>query len=220
MWNKIKTDLQKTFEFKDFDESISFVDKLAKLAEEANHHPDILIEYNKVTITLTTHDKGSKVTDKDKDLAKKIDKITSKRNTKPMGKYEYLKIYGDGGSRGNPGPAASGYVVYDANDQEVYKGGRYLGITTNNQAEYDSLYLALTKCHDLGAKKIDVFMDSQLVVRQMKGEYKVKNPDIKIVFDKIRTQLMPKFDEISFTHVPRELNKVADSEVNKVLDAL
>jgi ribonuclease HI/pterin-4a-carbinolamine dehydratase len=213
-------EITKSYKFKDFSESMEFVNKVAGVAEEASHHPDILIEYNKVTITLTTHDKGSKVTDKDKALAKKIDKITSKPTDKAKPKHEYLKVYGDGGSRGNPGPAASGFVVYDSNDKEVYKGGRYLGITTNNQAEYDSLYLALSKCRELGAKKVDVFMDSQLVVRQMKREYKVKNLDIKIVFDKIQSELTPKFDEISYTHVPRELNKVADSEVNKVLDSL
>lgn len=126
-------------------------------------------------------------------------------------------IYADGGSRGNPGPSASGYVIYgDHQDMLAYRGV-YLGITTNNQAEYTALKLALEEAKTLGAHNVNVYMDSLLVINQMRGLYKVKNRDLWPIHDVV-AQLVHQFKKVSFTQVPRETNKLADAAVNRVLD--
>ncbi len=127
------------------------------------------------------------------------------------------KIYADGGSRGNPGPSASGFVIYDNKDNILVDEGVYLGITTNNQAEYRALLLALQEAQRMNANRVNVFMDSLLVVNQMKGIFKVKNRDLWPIHDAIK-QIIVSFDSITFTHVPRELNKMADAAVNRTLD--
>lgn len=129
-----------------------------------------------------------------------------------------VKLYTDGGSRGNPGPSASGYVIYDQAGKIMVKDGLYLGITTNNQAEYNALRLGLEKALELNAQKVLVYMDSLLVVNQMKGVYKVKNRELIPVFQAIKT-IEARFLQVTYNHVPRELNKQADSMVNEVLDA-
>jgi ribonuclease HI len=128
------------------------------------------------------------------------------------------KLYADGGSRGNPGPSASGFAILDMSENIVVKKGVYLGITTNNQAEYLALKLGLEEARARHVRKLHVYMDSMLVVNQMKGVFKVKNRDLWPIHEAIQT-LLPQFEYISFSHVPRELNKVADAEVNNALDA-
>jgi ribonuclease HI len=128
-----------------------------------------------------------------------------------------LKLYADGGSRGNPGPSASGYVLMDMNNTIIVKAGMYLGITTNNQAEYQALKLALEEAQRLGARDVHVYMDSLLVVNQMLGIFKVKNRDLWPIHDAIE-KMKPEFHHLSFAHVPRELNKLADAAVNEALD--
>jgi ribonuclease HI len=129
-----------------------------------------------------------------------------------------VKVFADGGSRGNPGPSASGYVVLDMADNVVKKSGVYLGITTNNQAEYRALKFGLDEAQKMDAQQVDVYMDSLLVVNQMKGIFKVKNRDLWPIHESIKEQLRL-FKKVTFTHVPRELNKLADAEVNEILDA-
>lgn len=136
-------------------------------------------------------------------------------NTLP--KLIEAKMYADGGSRGNPGPSASGFAIMHMNDQVVVKEGIYLGVTTNNQAEYQALRLGLEEAKRLGVQTIHVYMDSLLVVNQMKGIFKVRNRDLWPIYEAIK-QLASTFKHISFTHVPRELNKIADSAVNEALD--
>lgn len=126
-------------------------------------------------------------------------------------------IYSDGGSRGNPGPSASGFVIFDKSGALLFEGGKYLGITTNNQAEYQAVLLGLEKALQLGAHSVDFRMDSLLIVNQMAGIYKVKNRDLWPIYERIR-ELVKKFDNVKFSHVRREFNKDADSLVNKVLD--
>lgn len=130
--------------------------------------------------------------------------------------YE-AKIFADGGSRGNPGPSASGFVILDMNDQIVTKKGVYLGITTNNQAEYQAVRLALTEARKLQVQILHVYLDSLLVVNQMSGVYKVRNRDLWPIHAAIK-ELLSSFKKVAFTHVPRELNKLADSAVNDALD--
>src|SRR3989344_988243 len=127
-------------------------------------------------------------------------------------------IYSDGGSRGNPGPSAAGYVIIDASQEVVSQGGEYLGVTTNNQAEYHGLRLGLEKAIELGYKNIDFRLDSMLVVNQMKGIYKIKNRELWPTHERIRILLM-EFDKVSFSHVRREFNQLADGMVNRTLDA-
>ncbi len=125
-------------------------------------------------------------------------------------------IYTDGGSRGNPGPSASGYTV----NGKPY--GKYLGVTTNNVAEYTAIKLALEQAKaDLGGKAkeahVEVRMDSQLAQRQLIGKYKMKNAGLRPIFDAINV-LRRDFRSVLFIHVPREENKAADAAVNKALN--
>jgi len=127
------------------------------------------------------------------------------------------KLYADGGSRGNPGPSASGYVLYDMNNSVVVKKGIYLGVTTNNQAEYQALKFGLEEAVRQSVVNLHVYMDSMLVVNQMNGIFQVKNRDLWPIHDAIK-QLAKNFKHITFTHVPRALNKAADAAVNEALD--
>jgi ribonuclease HI len=130
-----------------------------------------------------------------------------------------VKLYGDGGSRGNPGPSAGGFVVLSMEDSVLRESSKYLGITTNNQAEYHSLKGGLELCAKEGVRIVHVHMDSLLVVNQMKGIFKVKNRDLWPIHEAVK-KLVTRFDQVTFTHVPRELNRLADAEVNKALDAV
>ncbi len=130
-----------------------------------------------------------------------------------------LKLYSDGGSRGNPGEAAIGYVIYDEKDEAIYKKARPIGIATNNIAEYTALLEGLQKILDLKGHSVRAYLDSELVVKQIKGEYKVKNMDLKDIFDKIK-KLIAKFEEFEISHVRREHNKEADKILNIALDTM
>ncbi len=128
-----------------------------------------------------------------------------------------IKIFCDGGSRGNPGPSAAGVVITTTEDEILTEHCEYLGIQTNNFAEYSAVLLALRNIdqkHLIG--KITFYLDSQLVVRQLNGEYKVKNANIKGLYEQIVSQIRDL--NVSFHHVYREDNKLADAQVNKCLD--
>lgn len=125
--------------------------------------------------------------------------------------------YTDGGARGNPGPAAYGVVVKDEKGELLYSDGVYIGQTTNNQAEYQGLVAALQVAKRLGATEVHCHLDSELIVKQMKREYKVKDPGLQVQFMKA-WNLMNEFSKVTFTHVRREFNKEADAQVNLALD--
>lgn len=129
------------------------------------------------------------------------------------------KLYADGGSRGNPGPSALGFVVLDSDDNLLHSDNKYLGITTNNQAEYHAALAGMEWCLKHSITELEVYLDSMLVVNQLKGIFKVKNRDLWSLYESAK-QASEKFKTITFTHVPRELNKAADAEVNKALDAV
>lgn len=131
--------------------------------------------------------------------------------------HQKLVIYTDGGSRGNPGPGASAFVIYDEKNKLIEKDGKYLGKTTNNQAEYQAVILALNRAKDVGAKEIKFFLDSELVVKQLNREYKVRDADLAPLFLKI-WNLSLSFKKITYKHIPRERNKEADAMVNEILD--
>lgn len=128
-----------------------------------------------------------------------------------------VKLYADGGSRGNPGPSALGYAVMGMDDKLVVKKGTYLGVTTNNQAEYQALKSGLEEAAAMQAKIVHVYMDSLLVVNQMLGIFKVKNRDLWPIHTAIK-QFATGFQKVTYTHVPRQFNKIADSAVNEALD--
>ncbi|HVO86388.1 MAG TPA: reverse transcriptase-like protein [Candidatus Binatia bacterium] len=130
---------------------------------------------------------------------------------------EEAKLYTDGGSRGNPGDSACAFVICKLDDTVVEKSGCYMGMATNNQAEYYGMIKGLERSRDLGIDKITLFSDSQLVVNQMNGFYKVKNQELAPLHKQL-SDLAGSFEKVSFVHVPRELNKVADKEVNRILD--
>ncbi len=126
-------------------------------------------------------------------------------------------IYSDGGSRGNPGPSAGAFVIMNQNRDVLDEGGEYLGITTNNQAEYHGVRLGLERALKLGYQEVEYRLDSMLVVNQLKGNYTIKNRELWPINERIR-ELLPSFKSVKFIHVPRELNHVADALVNKLLD--
>lgn len=130
---------------------------------------------------------------------------------------EHVLISTDGGSRGNPGPSASAFVILNDKEEVIYEGGKYIGITTNNQAEYQAVKLALEKALELGARSTDFKMDSLLIVNQMSGFYQIKNRDLWPIYANIK-ELMNKFSKVTFSHVGREFNKEADMLVNKILN--
>ena len=126
-------------------------------------------------------------------------------------------IFTDGGARGNPGPAGIGAVLYDSDKKVIAEISKYIGETTNNQAEYQALISALKKAKDLGGQELDIFLDSELVVKQLNREYKVKNKELAPLFLEVYN-LSLNFSKITFTHVYREKNKEADRLVNEALD--
>jgi ribonuclease HI len=230
MWQNTENKLYKKFEFDSFKEAVDFMHKVAALAERQNHHPTIQNTYTIVEIWLSTHSAGDVVTEKDEAMAKLIDHLLPIEAAEEIEQSveamleptlsipKEIKLFGDGGSRGNPGPSASGYVLMDMNDNILFKTGVYLGITTNNQAEYQALKFGLEEALKLGAREVAVHMDSLLVINQMKGIFKVKNRDLWPIHESIK-ETATKFKKVTYTHVPRELNKLADAEVNTTLDA-
>lgn len=136
---------------------------------------------------------------------------------------EKVIVYTDGGARGNPGPAAVGVVIKDSSGRTLKSYGEMIGETTNNEAEYRAVILALQKLKLIfGGKKaiklsVDVYMDSELVARQLKGEYKIEEERLFPLFIKVWNLKMD-FGKVLFNHVPREQNKEADRMVNEALD--
>lgn len=128
-----------------------------------------------------------------------------------------LHIYTDGGARGNPGPAAAGIVLKDEKNKNIAAFGRCLGETTNNQAEYQALILGLERAKELGASEVKCFADSELMIKQLNHQYKVRDKDLAPLFLKI-WNLSTRFKKISYHHIPRERNKEADRLVNEALD--
>ncbi|MBI4122535.1 MAG: ribonuclease HI family protein [Parcubacteria group bacterium] len=128
-----------------------------------------------------------------------------------------LTIHTDGGARGNPGPAGIGVVIADAKGTVKKEISEYIGEATNNQAEYQALIRGLEAAHKLDASEVAVVMDSELVVKQLQREYKVRNAELGALFVKA-WNLLQGFQRYSIKHVLRSKNKGADALVNKALD--
>jgi ribonuclease HI len=123
----------------------------------------------------------------------------------------------DGGSRGNPGPAAAGVVVRAEDGTIVQELGLFIGHATNNVAEYRGLLAGLQAAKELGASEISVLSDSELLVRQMNGQYRVKNEGLRPLFEKAKV-LVAQFGRFQIAHIRREYNKEADRLANRAMD--
>lgn len=130
---------------------------------------------------------------------------------------EKIIIHSDGGARGNPGPAGIGAVLNDEQGEVLAEISRYIGETTNNQAEYQALIAGMEKAKDLLAEELVCYLDSELVVKQLNREYKVKNAELATQFLKVHN-LSLSFKKIKYVHVRREQNKEADLLANAAMD--
>jgi ribonuclease HI len=130
-----------------------------------------------------------------------------------------LTIYTDGAARGNPGPAAIGAVIKDDKSDIVASISRCLGVTTNNQAEYRAIIAALEKAIGLGARQVVLYSDSELVVKQINGQYKVKHAALRPLYMEV-VRLAGALESFKIAHIPREKNAAADALANKALDGL
>lgn len=128
-----------------------------------------------------------------------------------------LNIYIDGAARGNPGPAGAGIVVTDSSGNAIKNISRYVGNTTNNVAEYTALIFGMEEVHNLGAKELTINTDSELLAKQLGGEYKVKNSALRDLYTKIM-QMLKSFDEVRINQIKRQENKGADKLANKAID--
>ncbi|MCC5910473.1 MAG: ribonuclease HI family protein [Clostridiaceae bacterium] len=126
-------------------------------------------------------------------------------------------IYTDGGSRGNPGEAGIGVVIKDAEGNIIKEVSQYIGNQTNNVSEYKALSRGLEVALDMGATSVKCYLDSELVTKQIKGEYKVKNERMIPMYNMVMP-LIKKFDSFAIEHVRREMNKEADALANKAMD--
>ena len=127
-------------------------------------------------------------------------------------------IFCDGGARGNPGPAAIGVVIKDAHHQVIKTIGQTIGAATNNQAEYRAVLAALNWLKNQPPAETTIFLDSQLLVEQLNGNYKVKNSELKNLHSQARALIMELGGKIGFQYIPRERNRPADQLVNEALD--
>ena len=168
-WKSEKEGLYRKFNFDTFGQASAFVEHVFKLAQEQNHHPKILNDYTQVEIWFSTHSAHGDITDIDHAMAERINNFVDlvdpdeKKTTNvqmDVDRKQPIKLYTDGGSRGNPGPSAGAYFMTELEGKEIEKEGYYLGITTNNQAEYQALRHGLERAHEIGFARVHVYMDS------------------------------------------------------------
>lgn len=129
-----------------------------------------------------------------------------------------MKIYCDGGSRGNPGPAASAFVAYDNDGNVLCKSAKYLGVATNNVAEYTALVMALLWLDEYATEETEIILDSELVKKQMTGEYKIKSDTLRALAMRAKDLENGMKIKVSYTHTLRDGNSEADALVNEKLD--
>ena len=132
-----------------------------------------------------------------------------------------LTIYTDGASRGNPGKASYGFVVFNDKKEKIHEEGKYLGIKTNNFAEYTAVIKALEYVEKSFSRDLEIkfFMDSKLVVEQLSGRFKIKSLNLIPLIKSIKV-LTAKFSFVDYEHIPRSMNSLADTQANKALDSL
>ena len=139
------------------------------------------------------------------------------QEVEPSRRMMRVSLYCDGASRGNPGPSGAGVVLLDEKGEQIFELSRYLDKGTNNEAEYRALVRGLEAAADLDVKRIEIFLDSELVVRQLSGKYKVRNARLRSLFDQA-VSILQQFDDYAIFHVGRELNQQADRLANEAID--
>jgi len=135
----------------------------------------------------------------------------------PTAKAEEAVLWTDGAARGNPGPAGIGAIIKSPSGEVLFKGSEFLGHTTNNVAEYKAVLLGLAGALAQGIDRIEVRADSELLIKQLKGEYRVKSPGLRPLFEEAR-RLISRFTSVKLTHIRRELNGEADRLANEGID--
>ncbi|MDP5038875.1 MAG: ribonuclease HI family protein [Candidatus Gracilibacteria bacterium] len=131
-----------------------------------------------------------------------------------------LNVYTDGGSRGNPGNSGIGVYITDENNLEIEKRYKNIGIKTNNEAEYTGAYFGIKRAIELGAKNINLFMDSDLVIKQLSGVWKIKKDELKVINQEILEMIKQNNVSVKFNWIPREKNKNADRLSNIAMDQI
>lgn len=137
--------------------------------------------------------------------------------TPPVPVMTRLRVYCDGAARGNPGLAGAGAVLVEPSGQVVDRLGKFLGSRTNNFAEYSGLLLGLSRATELGVSEIEVFSDSELMIRQLGGRYQVKSTSLRPLYEQA-LRLINEFERVKLVHVPREMNRAADEMSNRAID--
>src|SRR3954471_7768408 len=130
---------------------------------------------------------------------------------------ERLRVYSDGAARGNPGKAGAGAVLVEPSGNVIDRLGKFLRKQTNNYAEYMGLLLGLRRARELGVREVEVFADSELMIRQLGGRYQVKSPSLRPLYEEA-LKLLNDFSRVKLVHVPREMNAAADEMSNKAID--
>jgi ribonuclease HI len=131
-------------------------------------------------------------------------------------KQRAWQLFTDGASKGNPGPAGAGWVLIGEPDSEPVKNYKFLGQATNNEAEYQALILGIEQALALGVQEVRIHMDSELLVRQLNGQYRVKNPRLAVLFGRVQ-ELLLNFSKYAIIHIPREQNREADLMANEAI---
>jgi len=126
-------------------------------------------------------------------------------------------LYADGASRGNPGPSGAGAILLDERGRRLAELNRFLGAATNNEAEYQGLIVGLKAAEDFGITRLRIFLDSELVVKQLRGEYRVRNPRLQVLFKEVASRLQ-RLTSYAIMHVTREFNQEADRLANEAVD--
>jgi len=126
-------------------------------------------------------------------------------------------LYADGASRGNPGPAGAGIVIVDQQGRQLFELNQFLGNATNNEAEYQALIAGLRAAEHLGITRLQIFLDSELIVKQVRGDYRVRNVRLQALFGEVMSRLR-RFSEYDIIHVPREHNRQADRLANEAVE--
>jgi ribonuclease HI len=148
-----------------------------------------------------------------------VSSIGKKQKSEGTAIHKRLMVFSDGGARGNPGPAAIAFTILSEDGQTLMESSRYIGLRTNNQAEYEALLAALESASALNADEVTCHLDSELVTRQLTGEYAVRNLELRERWSRIQ-ELRGRFKKVSFASVPRTNNQIqkADKLVNETLD--
>ncbi|MGQ0504961.1 MAG: ribonuclease HI family protein [Myxococcaceae bacterium] len=151
-------------------------------------------------------------------LAETVEQLGSRPGSpEALSSLPRVRVYSDGAARGNPGLSGAGAVLVEPSGQVVDRLGKFLGVQTNNYAESMGLLLGLKRARELGVKEVEVFADSELMIRQLGGRYQVKSPSLRPLYEEA-LKLLNDFSRVKLVHVPRDMNTAADEMSNRAID--